>query len=236
MTHKSVHREVESGPHTIWIDNFSKVHGAKIPSIDIGAWRNCLWTGTAIRKYTGDRVIDMSVQLDGAGEVVPAMPDDLFANEADFNAVFDRCVLDTTYYDTSLTTLYRVNSVPLKPDACRVDNHNYRRALQGDTDRLRSMYPKEIAAVNIGSNLGLARIMRAHYDENNQGPGNRCTKYSALNVDENIFMRVLKVHTRDQLHEREQKVAMNTVMTTETLAGSAHRRHPPPKKTSIYNQ
>lgn len=196
MNHPQINtciREVEDGPHTIWIDNFSKIHGCKIPTIDAGAWRNCLWTGTALRKYTGTVPVDVSIQRDAAGQVIPAMPDDLFANEAAFNSIFDRYAMQTDYWETSFVQEFKVTCVPLKPDAHKVNNRKHRRALQADSDTLHSMYPKEIAAVNIGSNLGLGKIIRVHYDDRKQGPGDRCQAYSALNVDENIFMRVLKV-------------------------------------------
>lgn len=194
MNYNLNHREVEKGPHTVWIDNFSKVHGCKIPNIDIGAWRDCLWTGVALKKYVGAVPVSTAVQVDPEGNIVPAMPDDLFEKERRFVKLFDRHKVTATSYQTdSLVRQWKVNTVPLKPVAARVDNDQWRAALQGDQDKLSVMYPKELIAENIGSNLGLASVMREHYESRQQHIEGMCEDYSALNVDENIFMRIIKV-------------------------------------------
>ena len=49
---------------------------------------------------------------------------------------------------------------------------------------------------NIGSNDGLARILRQFYEDRYMGT-NGCSKYSTLTVDVNIFDRMMKVKFRN---------------------------------------
>jgi len=55
------------------------------------------------------------------------------------------------------------------------------------------MYTDSIQAINIGSNHGLLQILRNHYEEQGQHKHNVCQRYSAFNVDVDIFDRILKV-------------------------------------------
>lgn len=186
---------VEQGAHTIWIDNFSKVHACKIPTIDVGAWRDCLWTGIALKKYNATVPLTMDLQTDEKERVVPAMPDDLFGTEEQLLTLLNKYKLSSEYQEECLVRIWEVDTVPMKPSASKVEQDDWRRALCGDGDKLSQMYPKEIVAVNVGSNEGLAHVMRGHYEDNKQHIPNECKTYSALNVDENIFKRTLKVKT-----------------------------------------
>jgi hypothetical protein len=185
-------RKVQAGPHTIWIDNFSKVYGMKIPSVDLGSWRDCLWTGVAIKKYNGPE-LNMRLVTKPDGTTETAMPDDMFAYVDQLKAMFQEHRVTGSYQAKCLTARWRVNNVPLKPDHRRVNNDKWRAALRSGLDKLEHMYPKELIALNIGGNAGLGKIMRVHYEENKQHLDGQCNHYSALNTDENIFMRILKV-------------------------------------------
>ena len=67
------HRDVTNGPHTVWLDNFSKMYALHVATPDKGDWANCAWTGKALRKCS-DATITMRVHRDRHGRVVPAMP------------------------------------------------------------------------------------------------------------------------------------------------------------------
>ena len=57
------------------------------------------------------------------------------------------------------------------------------------------LWPQNILVKeNIGSNRGLIAVIRELYVEYGMGSED-CTRYLTLNLDENIFWRVLKVHT-----------------------------------------
>jgi hypothetical protein len=183
---------VEDTPHTKWFDNFSKVYGAQIPSIDIGSWRNCLWTGVALKQYTGEDPISVAVMKNAAGEVIPAMPDDPFEYADQLKELVEEHTPRADYRTHSLVFRWNVTSVPLKPVPSQVENRKWRRALL-NSGQVSQLFPKELIAENIGSNLGLARIMKEHYNEHKQNTEHDCTKYSVLLADVNIFDRVLKV-------------------------------------------
>ena len=53
-------------------------------------------------------------------------------------------------------------------------------------------FPFKMMQENIGSNRGLIVIMRELYEHYGMHSGT-CSKYACLNVDENIFWRILKV-------------------------------------------
>ncbi len=53
---------------------------------------------------------------------------------------------------------------------------------------------EELTAINIGSNPGLARILRMHYEKTGQDV-DEALKYTAFNVDINIFDRIAKVYS-----------------------------------------
>lgn len=167
----------------------------KIPNIDIGAWKDCLWTGVAIKKYNGPDM-DMRLVFKPDGSMQPAMPDDLYAYVPTLKEMFKAFRVTGSYQPQSLVSRFQVNNVPLKPDYRRVNNNKWRSALQSDLDKLQHMYPKKLIALNIGRNDALGKIIRGHYEENKQHMEGQCDRYSALNTDENIFMRILKVSKR----------------------------------------
>ena len=191
---------MEEGPHTIWLDNFSKIYGAKIPSIDIGTWRDCQWTGVAVKKYSGSKRVSMKMMYDDVGECIPAMPDDLFEWVPLLKSMFHVHRIKDDYHMTSMATKWEVNAVPLRPQPSKILNDNWRRALHSDADKLTQMYPKQIIKINIGSNEGFGRIMRKHYEDRSQHIIGMCEVYSSMNVDENIFWKLILVtHTHQSL-------------------------------------
>ena len=166
-----------------------------MPNIDIGAWADCLWTGEAFRAYTGTVPVSMSIMYN-EGDIVPAMPDDLFDKESEFKVCWKGALADLTYHAKSKLVKWSIRTVPIKPDATlAVEKIRWRNALKSDCSSLKTLYPHCIIRKNIGSNKGLAEIMRDHYTSNGQDVEGKCDKYSAFIVDENIYMRILKVHT-----------------------------------------
>ena len=72
---------IQSGQYSEWWDNFSKFMARQVPTIKKDIFVSCLWTGVTVNEYIGPPV-DVSVQFDATGAVVPAMPSDLFAHQA----------------------------------------------------------------------------------------------------------------------------------------------------------
>lgn len=188
-----VFRDIKQEGHTIWLDNFSKIRAMQVPDINMGAWRNCLWTGRALRKSRVPVTMDLEESKEG---IIPAMPDDLYGMLPVFKKLF---VLhnpqeDTSMmrYRTSLVTNLDVRNIPLKPAARMLSQERHRTAITSGCDRLDNLFPDKIISVNIGSNLGFMRILRNHYEDKQQHTGN-CQEYSSFNADIDIFDRFLKV-------------------------------------------
>jgi hypothetical protein len=51
----------------------------------------------------------------------------------------------------------------------------------------------ELIKINIGSNEGLLTIMRQLYDDHGMSSDDTCPDYKIINVDENIYWRIIKV-------------------------------------------
>ena len=197
------HRLMGLDPHTVWLDNFSKIYGCRFPNIDKGAWTNCLWTGIALHKYLGATRVTMDIIRDANGNDVPAMPDNVFAMVAMLQEVWMAYKATLDYRRHSLVSKWKVSCVPLKPQAENMPEGIWKQAIEQDVNTLRPLYPKAILPINIGSNLGLARIMRSHYIDNHQDvvetrrDPRPCGKYTAFNADIDIFRRTLKVNSTE---------------------------------------
>jgi hypothetical protein len=193
-----VYRLIAKGPHTIWLDNFSKIRALQIPSLEVGSWQNCAWTGKALRRCPNPD-ITMDLVLDDAGQVIPAMPANPFARTEQLVTLFKKITQTEGcmhVYDKSMVFNAKIRTVPLKPKAKYMQSEKHRRAIIEGSDKLCTMYPVGIISDNIGSNVGLLRILRMHFEEQNQHLPNGAAVYQALNVDTNIFDRTLKVpHT-----------------------------------------
>ena len=88
--------------------------------------------------------------------------------------------------------------MPVGPDPANARiPANLREGIGADRDNLKNLYPEKISSENIGSNDGLARIMKELYEERGWGRSENeegaCREYSVLNVDCNIFDRIVKV-------------------------------------------
>jgi hypothetical protein len=84
---------------------------------------------------------------------------------------------------------YDVRNIPLKIDTKRFPD--MKRTV--DSYGFDNVRPVDLLDINIGSNRGLIAIIRGLYEERKMGLEDQCDRYTTLNVDENIFWRVLKV-------------------------------------------
>ena len=164
----------------------------------------CMWTGIAVRPYKGAVEVSMKVKRRN-NEVVPAMPKlaDLWT---DMDAITDVIILATAseipnstsqqipaeMLDTSLYVQWGADRVPLKPNK-NVVPLKYKAAVESSPDTLENFHPKGLIEHNVGSNEGLARVIRHLYDEHKMWTVLGSPNYVALNVDINIFYRTMKV-------------------------------------------
>ena len=173
----------------MWIDNFSKIISRSVPSFNGGVFSQCLWTGSALFNHPDSNIDDKVKYSDG--QVVAAMPDDLF-NHKDYVMSVIKYMTDRgrTYFDKSLVKKYTINNVPLKVNIQKFPQMS--EIMGNPANSFSRVFPADLIDINIGSNAGLASVIRMLYNERDMGT-DECKRYLSLNVDENIFYRILKV-------------------------------------------
>ena len=182
-------RQIQVSTHVLWVDNFSKFVARSIPSLAASTYSSCLWTGVAAFKCSGS--LDRGVMYSNSGAIIPAMPDDPFvyadAVKQGVSYIINSC---RSYYDRSLVAQFDIRNVPPKIDTKAFPY------MKEEVDRpentTRCVHPCKLMDYNIGSNQGLLAVVRSLYEENNMHT-EQCNHYLLLNVDENIFWRILKV-------------------------------------------
>ena len=176
-------------PHFMWIDNFSKFLARSIPTLAKGLFSSCLWTGHAAFPCANTLISD-EVRYDDQKNVIPAMPDDLLQHQDGITSLLTQVLAEgSKLYDSSLVKQFDVRNVPLKIDTTRFPEH----AAVIDPHLHIKVMPCKLVEVNVGSNRGLAFILRQIYEENHMQREGLCRRYVNLNVDENIFWRTLRV-------------------------------------------
>ena len=176
----------------MWIDNFSKFLSRSVPTIKGDIFSSCLWTGVCMFQTKLPVDID-KIKLDCDGDIVPAMPPDLFACQDDIiNCIRSSSQITRDYYVSSYVRRFEVNQIPPK-----LDVKKYPELLETfdfSSYNVRDLKPKELIQENIGSNRGLLSIMRTIYDSYGMDSSD-CERYITVNVDENIYYRILKVRS-----------------------------------------
>ena len=150
-----------------------------------------LWTGRALRQA---RVhVDMSLKYQ-EDTVIPGTPTDPFEDEMSVKAFYMGVTKESLSqrHASSLTTLLKLDSVPLKPRHHRLNDPRHVAALKNSHDSLDNFHCDQIMPINIGSNRGLLQILRDHYVAKQQLQ-EQCTSYTVFNVDVDIYQRIMKV-------------------------------------------
>ena len=173
----------------IWIDNFSKTLARQCPSMSKGVYSSCLWTGMAVFSDDRHAGLDGTVQM-ADGRPVPAMPDNIVQHSelvmAGLKFVHSE---GRDYLHRSLVHKYGVNNIPLKI----IDGADQQHQHSDVAHSMRIVHPMKLLDKNIGSNPGLVSILKEDiYDKYGMGTDD-CETYVNINVDENIFWRILKV-------------------------------------------
>ena len=174
----------------MWVDNFSKCYAVALQGIASGAFRDCNWTGQAIKVYQGD---DVSVDIGG----VPAMPDHIFDTATTLavqQTMGSLCKTGWMYLPKSTVQRFKVNTIPVKPVVDPLSFPELHSILRESRDGLRNFHPIAIMPQNIGSNRGLMLILK-HISDSTPNT----SSYQFLCADCNIFMRIMKV-TSDHIH------------------------------------
>ena len=183
-------RNALQGPCMIWMDNFSKTLARQCPSLAKGVYSSCLWTGVAVFSDPQLDGMDVTVRRDAQGRVVPAMPGNLIQQQQQVMEGLQFVHSGGRGYLThSLVQQFGVNTIPLKildpaDTPCQHSHHSH---------SMNIVHPMELIDKNIGSNVGLVSILKEDIHDKHGMGDDDCKNYVNLNVDENIFWRILKV-------------------------------------------
>ena len=184
-----------------WYDNFTKLYHKNVPSFKRGEYAAALWTGFGHHLPTTPVLDAMELMFDSEGDLVPAMPSSLFDDELKQGVMrwlqkFNPPGQTPTLHSDSICEVLDIRSVHVKirPDASPDPNHvlfkNYnQRSVSMDT-----FVPGGIAKWNVGSNNGLAMLLKRELDKTKVDDPQNPTKYRMIFADVNIFERLMKVH------------------------------------------
>ena len=193
--HKHCHhiRNVLKNPHVLWVDNFSKVFRKSIPTSSDGTYNSCLWTGYAAF-VAADTRVQMTLMHSPSGQTIPGMPQDICSPscvrqvKAGIEYVFTGI---RNHYDRSLVLEYDVRNIPPKIDTKR--HIHMKDVVEHKKNSTHNVHPLKLFKRNIGSNDGLVAVLADVCKTYGMVDGS-CSEYVILNVDENIYWRVLKVN------------------------------------------
>jgi len=129
--------------------------------------------------------------MDCNGKIVPAMPKDMFAHKLKvLQSVKYFNEQPRDYYEQSVVAKYTVNTIPPKIDMKEFPE--FKEQYTQNAHKLNIVHPKKLIDSNIGSNRGLIAILKKIWEEYKSINGGSA-RYMTLNVDENIYYRILKV-------------------------------------------
>jgi hypothetical protein len=149
-----------------------------------------LWAGVCVFAHP-DKSIDDSVRYDAIGDVIPAMPDNILSGQNTVTrAVYTILREGVKYLDVSLVKKYSVRHIPPKIDVKVFPELTA--VINNPVNSLAYVFPHKLIEENVGSNRGLVSIIRAMYEEWDMHT-DECKRYKSMNLDENIYWRVLKV-------------------------------------------
>ena len=184
--------------HVLWVDNFSKVFRKSIPTSSTGTYNSCLWTGYAAFVVDDDRV-KTSILKNHRGQIVQGMPTDPCDAERVSQVIDGLQYVHAdmrSYYDGSTVKRFDVRNVPPKIDTKR--HIDMKHIVEDPKNSTQNVHPLKLFKKNIGSNEGLISVLSdiaATYGLINS----TCTDYVILNVDENIYWRIMKVLFRNYM-------------------------------------
>jgi hypothetical protein len=176
--------------HVGWWDNFSKFLKFGVPTLQKNVFASCLWTGVTINEYKGPEV-DIDIKYVD-NNIVPAMPDNILLMRDRVMRKLERaCDSCNDYFPKSLVKQFNVCNIPLKIDTAKFPG--MKDVIESDRNTMKFIHSDTLLKINIGSNAGLATILREFEQDNKMHLPGMCSEYKTINLDENIYYRTLKV-------------------------------------------
>ena len=145
--------------------------------------------------------LSLSLRRHVNGEIIPALPDDLFAPAAvdELKSDFLKAcaVVGESYLSKSLVHLFNVNNVPPKPSVDPSAHPVWSKYLRSRDSSLKKLHPQDIIPLNPAADVDLLRLMGMLHRESEDMVS---PSYRVILCDVNIFNRALKVSSRFPSH------------------------------------
>ena len=172
-------------------------------AMDKHTLQSLLWTGLAVKRFAYPAEVSDAVMRDPAGLIIPAMATDPFKYVQQLLSLLLQMTQDKEgdyprLLSNSLMLKWDAKTVPLQPVVAKMHS-SLRPAVLAGNDRMANFYPLGMSRENIGSNVGLSRIMRKIYIDSKMNELS-CARYTTLSVDVNIYDRILKVCRSHIIH------------------------------------
>ena len=182
-------RKSQQFAHFLWIDNFSKFIARSIPTTDKGVYSQCLWTGVAVF-HSDKTTYSDEIKYDEYKQMVPAMPGNLLQHRPSVETtVRNVLTFGNECYDNSLVCKFDVRNIPLK-----IDTNEYPDVADDiNSFNMKNVRPLKLLDMNVGSNRGLICVLKNVMEMYGIDNTSSCNRYVNVNVDENIYWRILKV-------------------------------------------
>jgi hypothetical protein len=183
-----------------WYDNFSKLYHLNTPSFKRGEYASALWTGIGHHLPINHVPDGVQLQFTQEGVFIDAMPPSVFDDGIVRGVLkwlreFNNPQSQPDMFSSSVCNTLDIRSVPLKirPQSSPEPDHPLfatydQRAISMDT-----FVPAGVAEWNIGSNNGLAMLLKREFDQIMVDDDNLPTQYRMIFADVNIFERLMKV-------------------------------------------
>jgi hypothetical protein len=187
---------METEPFVLWIDNFCKLYRTRMINLGKDTLQKLLWTGIALKRFAFPEQVSDAVMRDASGVIIPACAANPFIYIPQLLELLKMMTQDAKggylqVLSKSLMLQWDARTVPLQPVVERM-HPNLRPAVLAANDRMSHFYPLGLSRENIGSNVGLSKIMRKLYIERQMNEV-LCARYTTFSVDVNIYDRILKV-------------------------------------------
>ena len=174
------------GPHVWWLDNYAKFYHIRIPTEERAYLRQCRWTVCGARPLPDDC---LKRAFDAEGELIPAMPDDIFEDAPAVLRFLRKFSRRPVSYVHSVTNLSRLHTFPPGPPtgSRRTPTSGEFWSDRGDVSA-KKFVPTALEADDVGSDSGLLTVLLRWCN-----PRRDANNYGCIVADVNIFDRIMKV-------------------------------------------
>ena len=148
---------MESSSHICWMDNFSKFYTTRVPSENVGPFRQCLWSVSALRPSP----ISFTIQKTAASIKIHAMPKDLYGGVEDLYSLLHKYDdVPPFTYTTCFSTKNQLYTIPPGPPRTNMMTPASAKFWKNAADTsFKTFNPRGIHEPNMGSQIGMLEVL-----------------------------------------------------------------------------